>query len=398
MEPEIYLSPVDFSMFDFEAETDRLRLANVVKLFNQPDAEYGEKIDFSNMDQFDIAIVGIPEDRGTLYNHGTSEAPDEVRKYFYSLFSHWKNLRMIDMGNIKRGNTTEDTYFAVKEVISSLLRKDVVPIIIGGSQDLTFANYLAYEEIGKIINITAVDSVYDLGHDNQDLNARSWLSQIILHQPNFLFNFTNIGYQTYFVNKESVQLMKDLFFDVHRLGDVRANLEESEPMIRNADILSFDISAIRQSDAPGNFKAGPNGFTGEEACQLARYAGMSDKLSSIGLYEVNPKFDNRGQTAHLVGQMIWYFVDGFMNRRDDLPHIAADDYIKFTVTPEGYDEDLVFLKSKKSGRWWMVLKSENKENTKYRPHQFVPCSYADYQTALNNDIPDRWWKVQQKLM
>lgn len=398
MEPEIYLSPADYSLFDFTAETDRLRLANVVKFYNHPETDFNEKITFQNLDAFNIALIGIPEERGTLYNQGTAAAPDEVRKYFYTLFSHWTNLKMVDMGNIKQGNTIEDTYFAVKEVVSTLLQKSIVPVLIGGSQDLTFANYLAYEEIGKIINITAIDSLYDLGHDNQELNARSWLSQIILHQPNFLFNFTNIGYQTYYVNKSSVQLMKDLFFDVHRLGEVRANLEEAEPMIRNADIVSFDISAIRQSEAPGNFKAGPNGFTGEEACKLTRYAGMSDKLTSIGFYEVNPTFDNRGQTAHLTAQMIWYFIDGFMNRRDDLPHLTTKDYIKFIVTPEGYNEELVFLKSKKTGRWWMVLKSKNKENTKYRPHQFVPCSYSDYQAALNNDIPDRWWKVQQKLM
>ena len=398
MEPDIYLSPANFGSLDYEAETDRMRLANVVKMYNHPDVEYDEKVSFSELEQYDIALIGIPEDRGTLYNHGTSEGSNEVRKYFYALFSHWKNLKMVDMGNIIRGNSLQDTYFAIKNVITALLTKDVLPILIGGSQDLTFANYLAYEEIGKIVNITAIDSVYDLGQDNQEINARSWLSQIILHQPNYLFNFTNIGYQSYFVNQESVKLMKDLYFDVHRLGVVRANLEEAEPMIRNADILSFDISAIRQSDAPGNFKAGPNGFSGEEACKLAHYAGLSDKISSIGFYEFNPRLDNRGQTAHLVAQMIWYFIDGFVNRHNDLPHLATDDYVKFIVAPEGFEEEIVFLKSHKTGRWWMVLESENKENTKYRPHQFIPCSYNDYQTAINNEIPDRWWKVQQKLM
>jgi len=398
MEPDIYLSPASFSGMEYLSETDRLRLVNVVKLYNSQETEYDEKVELQDLSKFSIALIGVPEDRGTLYNQGTAAAPDEVRKYFYTLFSHWSNLSMVDMGNIIRGNTPQDTYFAIKKVVSILLKKDIVPIIIGGSQDLTYASYLAYEDVGKIVNITSVDSTYDLGHDDQDINARSWLSQIILHQPNFLFNFTNIGYQTYFVTKESVQLMKELYFDTHRLGTVRANMKEAEPMIRNADILSFDISAVRQSDAPGNFKAGPNGFTGEEACLMARYAGMSDKLSSIGFYEVNPSYDSRGQTAHLVAQMIWYFVDGFMNRQNDLPHLDAEDYIQFTVTPEGYEEEILFLKSKKTGRWWMVLKLKNKENTKYRPHQFVPCSYADYQSALNNEIPDRWWKVQQKLM
>jgi len=44
-----------------------------------------------------------------------------------------------------------------------------------------------------------------------------------------------------------------------------------------------------------------------EAAGSFRYAGMSDKLSSFGIYEINPLFDNHDQTSHLAAQMIWYF-------------------------------------------------------------------------------------------
>ena len=112
---------------------------------------------------------------------------------------------------------------------------------------------------------------------------------IILHQPNYLFNYTNIGYQTYFVDQDAVRLMKKMFFDTYRLGFVNRNIEEMEPMVRNADMLSFDISSIRQSDAPGCANATPNGFYGEQACQIMRFAGMSDKLTSLGIYEYDPE-------------------------------------------------------------------------------------------------------------
>ena len=394
MEIDIYLTPFETENFNFKEDVDKSRLANIIKQYNK----LGSYREQQELKDFEIALIGVPEDRRSLGNKGASEAPNHIRKYFYTLFSHWKNLKIVDLGNLSPGNTLEDTYFALKEVIAVLLENNILPVILGGTQDLTYANYIAYEKFNKIVNITSVDSVFDLGRGHDELNTHSWLSKIILHQPNFLFNFTNIGYQTYYVNKESVQLMKELFFDAYRLGEVRAKLEEVEPMVRNADILSFDISSVRQSDAPGCYYSGPNGFSGVEACAISRYAGFSDKLSSIGFYGINPRYDNRGQTAHLAAQMLWYFIDGYMNRIYDLPYLHNDEYVKFNVTNEHADEDIVFLKSKKSGRWWMVIKPSNIDSNIYRPHQFIPCTYDDYKQALKNEIPDRWWKAQQKLM
>ena len=391
MDINFYFEPIDNEGHRADRPTDQNRLINQISI-------YAKEAPFPDTEELDIAIIGVKEDRAANGNKGCAEAPDRVRDYLYNLFSHWKHLRIADLGNLKNGHTVEDTYFAVKDVVAALLRQHVIPIILGGSQDLTFANYTAYEQVGKVINFAAVDPLFDLGHDEHDLNTRSYLSRIIMHQPNFLFNYTNIGYQSYYVDTDALVLMKNLYFDINRLGKVRANMEEAEPMIRNVDFLSFDISAIRQSEAPGNFYANPNGFNGEEACRLCRYAGISDRLSSIGFYEYNPKFDVNGQTAKLLAQMIWYFIDGYAHRRDDLPEQSTEDFIRFTVKTEEFDENLVFLKSKKTERWWIEMQTLNKIRKKYRRHQYIPCSYSDYQNALKHEIPDRWWKVQQKLM
>ncbi len=391
MDVSIYFETVSSEFSSSNEELSRLRISDITQV-------YIDDAEFPNLDNVKLAIIGINEERGSLENGGCADAPNEVRTYLYRLFAHWNHIEIADLGNIKNGNTIDDTYFAVREVLSELISNNIIPIIIGGSQDLTYANYLAYENIGRVINIASVDPLFDLGHDEHELNSRSWLSSIILHQPNFLFNFTNIGYQTYFIDQDSLLLMKNLYFDVNRLGNVRADMEESEPMIRNADIVSFDMSAVRAADAPAGKYAGPNGFTGEEACRISRYAGMSDKLSSIGFYEMNPFFDIEGRTAHLIAQMIWYFIDGFVNRKGDYPETDSENYVKFIVRIGDSDDDLVFLKSKKSDRWWMDISAYGKMSKKYIKHQFIPCSYLDYQQAMNNEIPDRWWKVQQKLM
>jgi arginase family enzyme len=387
-----YFEPVDLQELNLPSGPEQQnRLASFVQIFS-------DLSNFPDYQQADLAIIGVREERNAVDNTGCALAPDHVREYLYQLYPGPFPVRLVDLGNLKTGHSVSDTYFALSSVIAELIGKNVLPIIIGGSQDLTYANYQAYQSLGQIINIVAVDSMFDLGSSEQELNSRSFLSSIILHQPNYLFNYANIGYQTYFVDQDALKLMKNLFFDTYRLGIVRQNLEEVEPIVRNADLLSFDISSVRHSDAPGNANATPNGFYGEEAIQIIRYAGLSDKLTSIGFYEVNPREDRKDQTAHLVAQMIWYFMDGFYNRAHDFPFRNEEDYMKYRVTIADHKEEIVFFKSKKSDRWWMEIPLPVEQRIKYERHYLVPCSYADYQAACNNDIPDRWWMVYQKLM
>lgn len=391
MDLSVYLEPANISDNFTNDHFAEKRLGNKVNIFR-------EKEHFPSIEDLDIAIIGVKEDRKSLNNAGCSEAPDLIREYLYNLFNGDYRTRIADLGNIRRGHTVQDTYFAVSSVISQLLQNKTIPVIIGGSQDITYANYMAYESLGQIINIVSIDSLFDLGTMDDQLTSHSFLSKIILHQPNYLFNYTNIGYQTYFVDQKAIELMKDLYFDVYRLGKVRDKLEEVEPIVRNADMVSLDISSVRQSDAPGNKNASPNGFYGEEVCQIARYAGMSDKLTSIGFYEMNPQSDNNGQTAHLMAQTIWYFIDGYYNRKHELPYQDKNEFLKYTVSIKNHKDQIVFFKSKKSDRWWMDVPVKTNLKTIYERHHLIPCSYSDYETACKDDIPDRWWQAYQKLM
>ena len=391
MDISIFFEPIELKGYEYAEKTRRKHLGDLVKAYIQPNS-------FPDYQGADLAILGVSEDRHAIGNKGCAQAPDAIRKELYKLYQGNFKLKMVDLGNLTRGNSIDDTHFALTATLEELLRNNVTPIILGGGQDLTFSQYRAYEKIGKIVNIAVADPMFDLGHSEQALDSRSYMSRIILQQPNYLFNYANIGYQSYFIDQDALRLMKNLFFDTYRLGIVHESLEEVEPIVRNADMLTFDISAVRFSDAPGNANATPNGFYGEEACQIVRYAGLSDKLTSIGFYEVNPRYDKSGQTAHLVAQMIWYFMDGFYNRAHDFPFKNEEDYLKYRVSIRDHKEEIVFYKSKKTDRWWMEIPLPAEQRIKYERHYLVPCSYKDYQVACENDIPDRWWMVYQKLM
>lgn len=390
MDISIFLEPVAEKCFGKAYRPGKKTLGETINIYRNEDA-------FPDLEGVDLAIIGVKEERGTVDNKGCADGVDYIRKALYPLFDHWPQLHIIDLGDIRIGKDINDTYYAVNQVLTELMKYKIVPIIIGAGQDLTYTMYQVYEPTGKLINIAAVDPMFDIGNDKEVLNSHSYLSHIILHQPNFLFNFTNIGYQSYYVDTENIELMKQLLFDAYRLGNIKQNIELTEPLIRNANLLSFDVSAIRAADAPGVKNASPNGFNGEEACRMTRYAGLSYKLSSIGFFEYNPHYDINSRTANLIAEMIWYFIEGFANRQDDIPTMESTDFRRYNVQI-GDNQDVVFLCHKISGKWWMDMSFLQKADQRYERHHFIPCSKEDYDQAMRNELPDKWWQFYQKLM
>jgi arginase family enzyme len=302
------------------------------------------------------------------------------------------------LGNLKIGKQPNDTYTALSEIMADLIADDIIPIVLGGSQDITYANYLAYEKLNRVTNIVSIDPQFDIGRENEPLCSNAYINRIILRQPNFLFNYSNIGYQTYFVDSSEIELMDKLLFDTHRLGLARMDLIECEPIIRNADILSLDVSAIRFSDSPGCKNVSPNGFFGDEICKMAQLAGVSDKLSSFGIYEYNPTCDIANQTGMLIAEILWYFIDGVSIRKQDIPNFAKNNFYKYFVSLHENAYEIVFYKSKDSGLWWMEIPIENAESSKFSRHYIVPCSAKDYEFACSNDdIPERWMQTYKKI-
>tara|TARA_R110001583_G_scaffold163880_1_gene316330 strand:+ start:13466 stop:14626 length:1161 start_codon:yes stop_codon:yes gene_type:complete len=382
-----YLNPVD------EALLTEVKMQSN-KTFGQCIDIYTVAHGFPDLATKKIAIIGVEEGRASIGNYETGSNLNEIRKELYKLYPGNWPISVADLGNISQGNTIEDTYFALGNLLSYLIKNKIIPIIIGGGQDLTYANYRAYDTLEQTVNIVAVDNKFDLGSIEDELTSQSYLSKIVMNQPNNLFNFSNIGYQTYFNSQEEIDLLDSLFFDTYRLGEVSNSMQIVEPLMRDADIVSIDLSSIKNADAPANNNATPNGFTGAEICAISRYAGISDKVTSFGIFEYNPKFDTKTQTAQLISQMIWYFVEGVNYRAKDYPFGLKDNYQKYIVPIE--DQLLNFYKSNKSGRWWMEINLN--ANNKFKRHALIPCTYQDYVSATNQEIPERWIKTLKKLV
>ncbi|MDR1181589.1 MAG: formimidoylglutamase [Bacteroidales bacterium] len=386
---ELFFYPVNTDILNTCDDVFKHRIGNNIGLHTVGD--------FPDVSGAKIAFIGVEEDRNVYNNKGCSFAPDAVRRYFYQLYHRETMPKMVDFGNLRIGKQPSDTYAALSEIMADLIAEDIIPVIIGGSQDLTYANYLAYEKLNRVTNIVSIDPQFDIGREDIPLLSNAYINRIILRQPNFLFNYSNIGYQTYFVDQAEIDLMHKLLFDTHRLGLARMDLIECEPIIRNADIVSLDMAAVRFSDSPGCNNVSPNGFFGDEICKMAQLAGASDKLSSFGIYEYNPTCDIANQSGMLIAEILWYFIDGVTQRTHDLPNIMKNNFYKYFVSLHGDAYEIVFYKSKDSGLWWMEIPIENAEHSRFSRHYIVPCSNKDYEIACANEIPERWLQTYKKI-
>lgn len=388
MELYEFLAPVRASLFEPLRQMENGCLAHQIAIHSEMDG-------MPNLDQCQIALLGVLEDREAGLK-GAAEAPDHIRTELYKLFPGSWSLNVCDLGNIYQGEKYSDTLIALQEVSAHLIKKGIVVLILGGSQDLSYANYRGYTHTEQTVNIAAIDARFDLGRQNETINNANFLSHIVLTQPYLLFNYSCLGYQSYAVSPEEIELMEKMFFDVVRLGQLRHQVHLSEPLLRDTDLVSFDFSAVRRCDAPGQHEASPNGLSGEEACALARYAGLSDKVSSLGLYNYIPYKDEDGVTARLAAQMMWYFLEGYALRKGDYPFADKASYDKFTVLIEEGSHELIFYKSPRSGRWWIEVPMDEKFEMNHLRHRLIPCSYDDYAEAMQNEIPERWWRAVQK--
>ena len=351
---------------------------------------------FPEWQSSDIVFLTINENRGNSIQNKDVIDHYPIRNKLYN-FKWEGSLTISDLGILDGGSTLKDTYAALKEITFEIQKKSKLLVLLGGSQDLTFANYLGYEQLEQPVNLTCIDHSFDVVVDQeQQISDKNYINHLLLHSPNNLFNFSILGCQQYYVSSDDLRFFDELFFDYVRLGELQSTISKSEPILRNTDLLSVDLSSLRNSEFKNSFSNSPNGFFGNEMCQMIKYAGLSDKVSSVGFY--NLKSGNIDEVdSELVAQLIFFLVMGFSQRKNDFPVGSKKDLIKYSVYHEDSKHNLIFHKSKKTERWWLEVPYPPTKDFKFERHHLIPCNHEDYKVAQNGIIPDLWWKTYRKL-
>ena len=335
-----------------------------------------------------IAIIGVSEIRNAFFPT-SNYALHDFRKAFYQLYPGNWNIKLTDLGDLPNGERVEDTYFALQEICKHLRQMNVLPIVIGGSHDLIYPMYRSYSSGNQLVNIVSIDSQFDFSQQEELISGRSYMSKIIMEQPNMLYNFTNIGYQSYYIAQEELDLMDKLFFESYRLGTFSNEVANAEPLIRDADIVSIDMKALSWQST-GDPNGLPNGIDSKTICALARYAGISDRLTAFGLFEL----PSTSIFHQLLSQIVWYFIEGVNLRFGEYPVLTSQGYKRYTVTLS--DRDLVFFQSEISERWWVEITNENYLDNKSKTTALLSCNRKEYEDACNDILPERWWKATKR--
>jgi hypothetical protein len=159
-----------------------------------------------------------------------------------------------------------------------------------------------------------------------------------------------------------------------RLSDVREDLSLAEPCIRDSGALIYHCDSLSAAEAGYLTGMSGSGLSVMEACQLFRYAGAAQSLSTIGIYGYAIDSDESGLMANALAQMIWYMLEGSTLREDPEKSILT----QYVVQSKDNEHTLLFHKSEISGRWWITNKTGRK----------VPCSYHDYRKACEEEYSD----------
>lgn len=339
---------------------------------------------------YDAAIIGVPEGRDTI-NADTAKAPDIIRSYLYQLARVTGAKKIVDLGNFKITNHIQDSYMGLRDVLADLFSKNIVVIMLGGSHALSCTAYLAAKFLNRKMSIAHLDAKIDMDavvdrKPHADNHLRFILDD---DTENRIFTLSPLGYQSHFTNVEDVIALTERNFPIARLGHLHHKIELAEPYIRDLSQLSVDMNCVRQGDAPANKRPSPNGFSGEEVCQMSKYAGMGDAMQFFGIFEANPTFDNNNQTMHLAAQMVWHFIDGMAQRFNEKNDMSSFEKIIVdnTAVP---GNNIIFYKSPLTHRWWMEIPGQT---SKF----IIACSTDDYETACQNEIPDRWWVYYKNI-
>ncbi len=315
-----FLERLDPSLIYRRDERGDSRLGEVVETRRE---KFGEN--------FDAVILGFPYDDGTVRNKGragSASGPDEIRRALYKLTptksSPLSDIgpRIFDAGNIVRGLKLEEALTKLEAAVGWLLRHGYTPIVLGGSNDLSYADFRACDAVRGRCGAVNVDSHLDVRDFTNGITSGSPYRMLIDQKTLRGTDFSEYGTQEFVNSREHLTYVREAKVNVFTLSQIRSQrnsaafLEAYRSVSRDTAsvYVSLDIDSVRACDAPGVSAATPTGLTAEEFLECAYLAGSEAKTAMLDICEFNPAFDVDGHTAKLAAMGVANFLAGIFNR------------------------------------------------------------------------------------
>ena len=361
-----YFSPVKFEIIDYVNNLDNNQLGSKLKINGRDN--------LNSFESLDIVIFSVNEYRFNSGIRKSFNANKDFRKKLYSLYYGNWDLNIYDFGDLENGNLVSDTQFALSKILEFFSKNKILVITIGGSQNLLFDIYSSLKETLQKINLVSVDNKIDFSNNNE-----SFLHKIIMDENNKLANFSNIGYQKHLTSVPENKLLDKMYFESINLGKIKSNVAEAEPVLRDSDIVSFNINSVKAGEL-NNAHQYPNGLSSYELCSLSRFSGLSSRVNIVSYFE---NWDLSIMNS-LLAESTWYVIDGYATRINENPLNDSNDFIYYHIELDNYK--FKFYRSKLSDRWWVEFLNDEIISIE---KDIISCTFDDYNNCKNSVIPER---------
>ena len=361
-----YFSPVKFEIIDYVNKLDNNQLGSKLKINGRDN--------LNSFESLDIVIFSVNEYRFNSGIQKSFNANKDFRKKLYSLYYGNWDLNIYDFGDLENGNLVSDTQFALSKILDFFSKNKILVITIGGSQNLLFDMYSSLKETLQKINLVSVDNKIDFSNNNE-----SFLHKIIMDENNKLANFSNIGYQKHLTSVPENKLLDKMYFESINLGKIKSNVAEAEPVLRDSDIVSFNINSVKSGEL-NNAHQYPNGLSSYELCSLSRFSGLSSRVNIVSYFE---NWDLSIMNS-LLAESTWYVIDGYATRINENPLNESNDFIYYHIELDNYK--FKFYRSKLSDRWWVEFLNDEIISIE---KDIISCTFDDYNNCKNSVIPER---------
>ena len=335
--------------------------------------QIGNKIT-SEIKENSIVLLFVSDYRGA---NGDAESQDftGIRREFYKLSQLDFDIPIIDLGDLVSGKTPQDSHYILQEVLSVCHQKGAIPVIVGGSNDLAFSLFSALNYHQQDINYTQISNLVSLKQD-EEIHEWTFLSKILGSKNFSVKNYHHLGYQKHLNEMDSVNLIKEVQFDIIRLAEMMNSTEKTEPYFRKADLVTINCDAIETFSEAFSMNPQVNGLNRREICAYMKEIGLSEKLKSVGIFNYNIYSDS--QLNHqLLAQMIWYLIEGINIQKS---HPKEKSYETFFVLIN--DEQYAFKRDVFNNLWYFG-EDENIDNC-------IPCSRSDFDEAKRGFLSPRF--------
>lgn len=295
----------------------------------------------------DVALLGAPFDGGVTAGGGRAGAalgPAAVRRALLRAGTTYhlehdlclEPLAIVDAGDLEASPDTRETHQRLETALAALLARGVLPVVIGGGHDLTFATLAALaRRDGGPVGAVSLDAHLDVrpvrdGTITSGTPFRRALEEGLLDGA----RFTVLGPHGNRNARAHLDWLRTRGGRVVSLAEARRLGTETAMTAalaratgpfpvparlhgqpRPAVLVSLDIDSAAQAHAPGCSAPSPDGFRPDELLAFAFLAGADPSVAAFDVMEVNPRYDLDNRTAALAAAAIVQFLFGVAKRR-----------------------------------------------------------------------------------